>query len=320
MERKGKTAAPRGNRLARGGDRRRALVLAGMATVVAGGGVFLARRLRGSRKNRRDSRPTTAEESTRLAEKFILVDGIKMHYLASLGEPAIDVPTILVHGLALSSRYMIPTADLLARTHRVYVPDLPGFGDSDKPGRVLDVGGLADALADWMEAAGIGRAVLLGNSFGCQIIADFAARYPERAAATVLQGPTTPPDERSWFRQFIRWQQNSPYNPPSMDEIAASDYDKTGYPRALLTFHYSLKDRIEEKLPAVTAPTLVVRGSLDPICNQAWAEEVTGLLPDGRLTILPDVAHTLVYASAPELVDACLPFLREIAGAQQRAA
>ncbi|QKT05016.1 alpha/beta hydrolase [Ectothiorhodospiraceae bacterium 2226] len=234
-----------------------------------------------------------------------------MHARVADHAPGNRTPVVLVHGMALSGTYMMPTAELLAETHPVYVPDLPGFGDSDKPGRVLDVPALADALHAWMAAVDLPRASLLGNSFGCQIIVDFAARYPERVARTVLQGPTTPPEERSWFWQFVRWRQNSPYNPPSMEEIADADYAKTGLVRALRTFQVSLDDAVEDKLPQVQAPSLVVRGSEDPICSQAWAEEVTRRLPRGRLNVIPDVAHTLVYTAAPELVEVSRPFLFE---------
>jgi 2-hydroxy-6-oxonona-2,4-dienedioate hydrolase len=120
---------------------------------------------------------------------------------------------VLVDGSRLSGRYMIPTAELLTADFRVYVPDLRGFGDSDKPDRVFDVPELADWVAAWMPAIRLERASLLGNSFGCQVIADLAARYPERVEWAILQGPTTPPGERSWFWQFIRLRQNQRYNP-----------------------------------------------------------------------------------------------------------
>jgi pimeloyl-ACP methyl ester carboxylesterase len=54
---------------------------------------------------------------------------------------------------------------------------------------------------------GLERAALLGNSFGCQVIADLAVRYPQRVTHAILQGPTTPPQERSVFWQFVRWRQ-----------------------------------------------------------------------------------------------------------------
>ena len=122
-------------------------------------------------------------------------------------------PLVLVHGLGLSGRYMLPVAEALARHHPVYLPDLPGFGDSAKPDRALDVPGLAEALAGWIRAAGLEPVALLGNSFGCQIIADLAARHPRLVERAVLQGPTTPPQDRPWLRQFVVWRQNQPFNP-----------------------------------------------------------------------------------------------------------
>lgn len=241
----------------------------------------------------------------------VTVNGAPLHTVVSTSAfPAPGVPLVLVHGLALSGRYMLPTGERLVRDLPVYVPDLPGFGDSVKPARILDVAGLADALAGWMQASGIPRAMFLGNSFGCQIIADFAARYPARVERAVLQGPTTPPQERSWLQQFIRWQQNSKYNPPEMGEIAAADYRKCGLVRALITFEFSLRDRIEDKLPRIAAPVLVVRGALDPICRADWAEQVARLLPRGQLATIPDAAHTLVYTAPGELAEVCRPFLK----------
>ncbi len=52
----------------------------------------------------------------------------------------------------LSGRYMVPTASVLTADFRVYVPDLPGFGDSGNPERILNVPQLADWLIAWMSA------------------------------------------------------------------------------------------------------------------------------------------------------------------------
>jgi 2-hydroxy-6-oxonona-2,4-dienedioate hydrolase len=92
---------------------------------------------------------------------------------------------------------MVPVAELLSPHHRVYIPDLPGFGESSKPDRVLDVPELTDALVGWTRAVGLQRAAFLGNSFGCQVLADLAVRYPALIERAVLQGPTMDPRARS---------------------------------------------------------------------------------------------------------------------------
>src|SRR6266496_2493094 len=103
---------------------------------------------------------------------------------------------VMVHGVGVSHRYLMPTAELLSAFCRVWVPDLPGFGLSSKPEHVLTLVELSDALAEWMRAADIAPASLLGNSFGCQIIADFAVRYPTLIERAILQGPTVDPAAR----------------------------------------------------------------------------------------------------------------------------
>jgi 2-hydroxy-6-oxonona-2,4-dienedioate hydrolase len=216
-----------------------------------------------------------------------------------------------VHGLVVSSRYMVPTAERLAPHHRVFAPDLPGFGRSERPPGVLNVAGLSDALSAWMGATGLKSAALVGNSFGCQIIAELAVRHPDRVERAVLQGPTMDPLGRSVPRQVGRFLLDAPREPLSLHPIELLDYLSAGTRRAWRTLRYALEDRIEEKLPYMRAPTLVVRGSRDLIVPQRWAEEVTGLLPMGRLSVIPGAAHTANYGWAAEFTRIVLEFLDE---------
>ncbi|PTB22049.1 alpha/beta hydrolase [Trinickia symbiotica] len=242
------------------------------------------------------------------------VGALRMHAVAAPGpQRPRGLPFVLVHGLGLSHEYMMPTAECLARRFEVFVPDLPGFGESEHPDRVLDIGEMADALVAWMDATGLVRAALLGNSQGCQVIIDLAARYPERIAAGVLQGPTTPPEERSWLRQFIRWRQNAPYNPPELDTISHESYRKSGYLRILRTFQYALDDALETKCQRIRVPMLVVRGQHDPICHESWAEDLAARFPAGRIVLIPRQAHTIVYTGPAALASVAAQFIEECA-------
>lgn len=241
------------------------------------------------------------------------VRGLRMHGLVSTGPAPHDAPPIvLVHGSGLSGRYMIPIARELAGDFRVQVPDLPGFGDSDKPENIYSVPELADALAAWMPEADLERTAFLGNSFGCQVIADLAARYPERVTHAVLQGPTTPPGERSWWRQFMCWRQNQRHNPPSLAEVTRPEYRKCGLRRMFRSFQHQITDRIEDKAPRILAPVLVVRGAIDPIAGQRWCEEIVKLCPRGSLEVIPGVAHTLCYTSPAQLARVTCRFILRI--------
>src|SRR5205814_8013632 len=100
---------------------------------------------------------------------WTVVNGLRMHARVGVRQVPEEASAIVfVHGLGVSGRYMVPTALEMASCHRVYVPDLPGFGKSEKPARVLDITGLADALAAWMQAIDLPTATFVGNSLGCQ--------------------------------------------------------------------------------------------------------------------------------------------------------
>jgi 2-hydroxy-6-oxonona-2,4-dienedioate hydrolase len=251
-----------------------------------------------------------------LTSKWTHVDGLRIHYRTSKevipkGRPRI----VLVHGLIVSSRYMVPILKRLARHYRIYAPDLPGFGKSEKPSRVLDVAGLSNALSKWMDAVGLEGATLVGNSMGCQIIANLAVRRPELVERAVLQGPTMDPHGRSVTRQAARFLLDVPREAPSLLGIELQDYLAAGTRRGWFTLRYALEDRIEENLPRLQAPALVVRGSRDPICPQRWAEELVQILPNGRLVVLSGAAHAANFGAPAEFAGVIREFLEEGKGA-----
>ena len=87
---------------------------------------------------------------TRFDDGKLDVDALDIHFKFTRGAAERKTKLVLVHGLGLSCRYMLPTAQALANDYGVFVPDLPGFGDSGKPRQTLDINGLADSLAAWV--------------------------------------------------------------------------------------------------------------------------------------------------------------------------
>ena len=237
--------------------------------------------------------------------------GFLMHARVTRGVAPNPLPVVMVHGLGVSSRYMVPAAVRLGAFYKVYAPDLPGFGRSEKPAEVLTIEQLADALLAWMDAAGLGRAALIGNSMGCQVIADLAARYPRRVMRAVLLGPSMDPHARTSVRQVLRLLRDLPRERFSGVLLAGLDYLLCGPRRVWRTFKYALDARIEEKLPRVQCAALVIRGARDPLVPQQWAEEAARLLPRGRLVCLAGAAHIAHYTVPAEFVAVVRDFLGE---------
>lgn len=226
------------------------------------------------------------------------------------GEPVF----VLVHGLGMSGRYMMPTALLLAEWGRVYLLDLPGFGRSGKPKRPLSIHGLADAVAECIEDLGISQPVVLGNSLGAQVLADFAARYPLRLRAAVLTAPTADPEARTVPAQLFRLLLDLPREPLALFGIGISDYLRAGWVSILGTMLEALKHPMRETLAAIQAPVLLVCGERDPIMPARWREEAAQLIPRVTSVVLPGVAHALNFSASVALVQAVRQFLEEPPG------
>lgn len=237
-----------------------------------------------------------------LAERTVAVGDETMYYRVSSYKLPPDAQSlVMVHGLASSNSYMLPTAVRLASSYNVYIPDLPGFGQSSKPKHVLDVVEMADALAAWMRAIQLGSATLLGNSLGCQVIARFAIRYPDCIDRAILVGPSMDPRALTAHQEIVRWVANIPFEPFHLFPIMIGDFFHAGVRRTAKTLQYGLEDHVHEQLPYVQVPTLVVRGSHDTVVPQRWAEEATQLLPDGKLVVIAGAAHDANYNSPKEL-------------------
>lgn len=211
---------------------------------------------------------------------------------------------------------MAPTARLLAAAgFPVMALDLPGFGKSDRPGHMFDIPVLADLLAEWLDAVNIPHADFLANSFGCQVLADFAARYPARIRRAVLTGPAMDAGARNYWQPILRLFADV-FAEPTIVPSALYDLFEIGLRDALQTYRLALRDRIEDKLPNVQAPTLVIRGANDLIAPQGWTERVARLIPaSSPLHVVPGAGHALNYSSPTKLAALVIPFLSQISPA-----
>lgn len=249
---------------------------------------------------------------------------------------------VLVHGMVVAGRSMFALAAELAGSGcEVWVPDLPGFGVSDKPRRPLDVEETADVLAEWMEALHLEGCTVVGNSFGTQIAAALAERHPVRAAHLVLVGPTIderwrrlvprswrrrparPPisaadlvDRRRRFRRAVQQRLAAPRvmsgaSPPSLRALIVTEYLSAGPRRVLATYRSAITDRMEKRLPGIEVPVLVVRGGEDPLASAGWARRLAALAPAGQMIEVAGVGHDGCFQNPGEIaaviLDACAP-------------
>ena len=97
---------------------------------------------------------------------------------------------LLIHGLGGAKSSFFDTAAALSRDYRVHALDLPGFGSSSKPATApYTARWFAETVRDTMDALGISRAHVAGNSMGGRVAIELGLRHPERVAALALLAP-----------------------------------------------------------------------------------------------------------------------------------
>jgi pimeloyl-ACP methyl ester carboxylesterase len=211
-----------------------------------------------------------------------------------------DVPFVLVHGIGVGLSYFVRLAALLAEHGPVHVLELPGFGRTPKPSRVLSVEQHAALLVALLRT--LDRpAVLVGQSMGCQVVLEAALQAPELVQRIVAIGPVVDPDERSAVLQGLRLVQDVLRETPGTNRAVFGEYLRCGPRRYLATMPSMLAYDTDAAAAAVRVPTMILRGAHDPICRRPWARRLTARLADGALIEVPG-AHHNVNSTHPRAV------------------
>ncbi len=184
-------------------------------------------------------------------------------------------PTLLIHGSGpgvsawANWRLVIPE---LAKTGRVIAPDMVGFGFSERPaGFKYDMDAWVAQAVGLLDALGIARAHLVGNSFGGAIALALAIRHPERVERLALMGsvgvpfPITPGLDAVWGYQ------------PSFDamrkllDIFAFSRELVNDELAELRYRASIRPGFQESFAAMF-----------PAPRQRWVDAMTSKEADIR--------------------------------------
>ena len=240
-----------------------------------------------------------------VAWRGVCVNGRPVRYgVAGAGEPV-----ILVHGLAASARWWRRNIPALAARHRVYLVDLPGFGALRRHRPRLVLAQAATWLLDWMEAAGLREAHLVGHSMGGYICLRLAASRPEVVRRLALVAPAGLPAGRSLpgylppLLTVVR-QAPAPFLP-----LLVHDALRAGPLALLRAARDLLAEDVRDDLASVAAPTLLVWGERDPLVPPALAAVLRREIANSRLLLLGETGHVPMFERPEEFNAALLAFL-----------
>lgn len=215
------------------------------------------------------------------------------------GDDAARRTFVLVHGIGMGRKVF---GDLMRRLERdalVIAIDLPGYGDAPEPVRTLTMERLGDLVGAYVRHVARGPVVLLGHSMGTQVVTEVAARHPDTVERLVLVAPTVDRDHRRALTQLVRLARDLRGESGKVLLAGAREYLRAG-PHLGRKVRAMLVHRPEHVYPRVSAPTLVVRGSLDLLVPQRWFDEVVAALPDATPFVIPDHHHeTLIRTARP---------------------
>ena len=201
-------------------------------------------------------------------------------------------PVVTVMGMAVSD-YLLPAQAALTWT-RSHLIDLPGLAGSGEPPRPLEVPDFADAVCEWLAKADLPPVIMTGHSSGTQVAAHVSATRPDLVAATVLASPTVDPKARNVPRALYYWRRDSAYPMPGLAESHKPEWRRAGARRIAHLMRAHLRDRLEDTVPRLRGPVLVLLGREDRLCTERWARRLADLADDGRLVVVPG-PHTFLW-------------------------
>lgn len=228
--------------------------------------------------------------------------------------PANAEPVVLIHGFGASKENWLAILPFLLRKYRVYVPDLPGWGESEFNANVsYCADDQVDRIAAWIESA-VGKPVhLVGNSMGGGFASLVTARHPKWVKTVVLMNAAGIAGyERTPFEQGLAEGENSlvAHNWRGVYQLLSSVM-QSRFRAALLTplmgmdlvarrhvnefmFRQLIGIAPSEDKPSLSSikqPTLILWGSEDRVLHPTAAEVIAQIIPHAQTKIFYDVGH-----------------------------
>ncbi len=261
-----------------------------------------------------------------MEEKFITIDGNKIRYLESGSEKKIIV---LLHGLGASAErweFVIPE---FSDHYKIIVPDLIGFGQSDKPLVDYTSEFFSNFIYDFLQKLGITKTNIIGSSLGGQITASFVSQHPEVIEKMVLVSPSgimknsTPaldayvmaalyPDievAKNAFQMMA-----GPARQINL-KIVENFVERMKLPNAKMAFMSTLlglknAEIITPSLQKISVPTLIIWGKNDPVIPIKYADEFVSGIKDCRFYTMDDCGHTPYVDEPQKFTKLVLDFLK----------
>jgi pimeloyl-ACP methyl ester carboxylesterase len=274
--------------------------------------------------------------------QFIDLNGVTLHYKkVGNGEPTL----ILLHGFGSNLFTWQKVLHPLSTIATVVVYDWIGFGLTTRPlpgtwagDNPYSTSGQVKALIGLMDALGIAKAILIGNSAGALIASETYFRHPERVTGLILVDPAL---KGQSYSPVIRWLMCTPqmdrigpllsrqilsrgddfirtawHDPSSINKDIMNAYHKPlqmyGWDMGLWEFTKADKVNVLAKAGQFKLPVMIITGSDDRIIPTKNSIELYRWIPGAELTVIELAGHVPQEEQPEEFINAVTSFVGKI--------
>jgi pimeloyl-ACP methyl ester carboxylesterase len=217
-------------------------------------------------------------------------------------------PLVLLHGLAGSGAWWERNLPALSAAFRVTAIDLPGFGSSHPDARLI-LDEVPAQVAELLGELGIERAHVMGHSMGGLVAGGLAADHPERVDHLVLVDAGFLSLDPTWRHRVTGPLKTLPWTSLTILPTLLRDVARSGPVRMARATAEVLRQDWGHKLPTIAAPTLVVWGEHDHICNPRIGRQIAAAVPGARLVTIRGAGHNPMWEKQADFDREVLAFL-----------
>lgn len=239
-------------------------------------------------------------------------------------------PILILHGWGSSSKNWIRVKEILAsQGYKVFVPDLPGFGENPAPNKPWGVSDYVEWVNTFAEKNNLSRFFLLGHSFGGGVAVRFINLFPEKILGLILVAPALRREKtiKYYIVLILAKIGNLIFSIPVFSflrplarkilyfVVGTRDYYKLELQKIVTmkeTFKKIVSEDLLSYLPKIKTPTLIIWGKKDNATPVEIAYLINKDIEGSKLEIIEGGRHALNLEVPEVLAKKILEFLKEI--------
>ena len=268
------------------------------------------------------------------SQGYLDVAGVRTRYLhaGDRAKPAL----VLLHGSGGHAEAYVRNLEAHAEHFSTWSIDMLGHGYTDKPGHPLEIAHYVHHFTGFLDAIGVRRAHISGESLGGWVAARIASEHPERVDRLVLNTAGGSQADPEVMKRIITLSMAAAENPTwdtvqarikwlmadkskDYDDIVASRqrvYRQPGFVDAMRDIMALQDPEIRarnllgpEEYGAIAAPTLVLWTSDDPTADVEEGRRIASMIPDARFEVMSGCGHWPQYEDPKTFDQLHLDFL-----------